>query len=163
LISRVKNRINKSEFFIPLFFIAPFDLKMNVNLDYALLNIDLFKDATLMFRSFRARGIDDLDELKKAILRFYLKSVKKQLGSFVKDLPLLRNIKNLSTAAFGMFYSPYMQYKEGGNVLGGIKHGVFEFAGSVANESLNFVDFVMGTLDNVAGVTGIKSKLIGEQ
>jgi len=148
-----------SNVFFPIFFIAPFELKMNVNLDISVINIDLFKDSLLCFKSFIFRGAEDTTQLKKELAAFYQKQVRKQISKFVKDLPVLRNINNISTATFNLFYSPYIHYKEGGNVLGGLKDGVTGFIGSIANESLNFLDFVATTVDNVANATGIKGKV----
>jgi len=148
-----------SEVFFTFFHVAPFEVKMNINLDISVVNLDLFKNLKLSFPTNTIRGAENLDELKKELVDFYLTKIKMQIGSFVKDLPLLRNIKNLTNATLNLFYSPYMNYRESGNVLTGLKDGVVGFAGSVSNESVNLFTFVTTMLDNVTNLTGIKEKL----
>ena len=149
-----------SEIFFSFFHVAPFELKMNINLDISVINLDLFKNLKLSFPTSTVRGAENVDELKKEIINFYVSKVKTQIGSFVKDLPLLRNIKNLTNATLNLFYSPYMNYREGGNLLTGLKDGVVGFAGSVSNESVNLFTFVTTMLDNVTNLTGVKGNYL---
>ena len=64
-------------------------------------------------------------------------------------MPLLRNIKNLSSATFNIFYSPYTQYRDGGSVLGGLRSGLSGFFFSVTGESFNLISFFASTIGNV--------------
>jgi hypothetical protein len=94
------------------------------------------------------RGVK-VNQIQDKLVRYYTKKVKKQIGKVVKDLPLLRNIKNLSSATFNLFYSPYSQYKRGGSVWDGMRNGVSGFFFSVTGESFNLITFVTSAVGNI--------------
>lgn len=145
-----------SDLFVSFFQIAPCEVKMNINLDIAVFNLDLLQNLKLRFPNIIVRGADSTDDLKKELAAFYIGKAKSQLGQLVKDLPILRNIKNLTNATLNLFYSPYMNYRHSGSFLGGLKDGVVGFAGSVSNESLNLFSFVTIIFDNMTNLTGIR-------
>jgi len=153
-----ENQKNKkpSDLFVSYFQIAPCEVKMNINLDIAVFNLDLLKNLKLRFPTIIVRGADSTDDLKKELATFYVGKAKSQLGQLVKDLPILRNIKNLTNATLNLFYSPYMNYRHSGNFLSGLKDGVVGFAGSVSNEGLNLFSFVTIIFDNMTNLTGIR-------
>ena len=154
----LKREKRGSEFFVSFFYVAPIKLKMNVNLDISVFNLDLFQDLNLLFPSLVVRGSETPDELRKEAVEFYVRIVKKQLGKFIKDLPLLRNIKNLTSATLNIFYSPYLNYRESGNLLYGLKDGFFGFVDSVSNESVNLFTFVTTFVDNMTNISSIRGK-----
>lgn len=85
------------------------------------------------------------DGLKK----FYVDKTLKQIGKVVKDLPLLRNILNLTSATINLFYTPYSQYRSGGSVVGGFWNGLSGFFSSVTGESFNLINFFGSTIGNI--------------